>query len=623
MPRILNQFKVKSATWKRLTDDGIETIVGTTDSDNGKYCISSKPPELQIMNSDENNRGKYICHLSDGIEERIADVFLDCPKISVDEKKILAAANEKKSLNYYISTSLPAVKSLIKNQNEEEDILMPTDENDGFMSLEIQSTCLNDKGTYVCTATNSLGTGRASTELYVGERPVIEVSEMSYITQRQQSVTLLCEVSSDLPLTKLLWEKNFSLIEKNNERKFSGGNIQCPSLTIKDAEPTDKGSYVCYATNDIGTTQSSSIDLQFEETVLNDSFRAPYYTGKDTDSEPHFAQVVLGKWEAEYARAKSQHLIDEELRIVLIGKTGAGKSATCNMIAGEEIFESEMAAGSVTKSTQFKRVTVRGKPILLIDTPGILDSEVNQEEIEKEISKCVLFGAPGIHSILFVMPIGRFTEEDIKVIETFLGYFGREKMEHHVIVVFTFGDRLTEGKKTIEDYLQKAPERIRCFIERCKNRYVVFNNKLNKFESFQQVQGLIHFITSHKYEKVLSYYTDKLFEAAEKNLREKEDEIQRTLEDMYNTRVEEMQREFDKIKEQITNLYESGVQVEAAKECEKQLQELKIRSEEELSETKQLYESRMSKVRDEARLGAESDSVMLNFNTQQSPGNEN
>lgn len=307
----------------------------------------------------------------------------------------------------------------------------------------------------------------------------------------------------------------------------------------------------------------------------------------------------------------------------MIGKTGAGKSATCNMIAGEEIFESEMAAGSVTKSTQFKRVTVRGKPILLIDTPGILDSEVNQEEIEKEISKCVLYGAPGIHSILFVMPIGRFTEEDIKVIETFLGYFGREKMEHHVIVVFTFGDRLTEGKKTIEDYLQKAPERIRCFIERCKNRYVVFNNKLNKFESFQQVQGLIHFITSHKYEKVLSYYTDKLFEAAEKNLREKEDEIQRTLEDMYNTRVEEMQREFDKIKEQITNLYESGVQVEAAKECEKQLQELKIRSEEELSETKQLYESRMSKVRDEARLGAESDSVMLNFNTQQSPGNEN
>lgn len=307
----------------------------------------------------------------------------------------------------------------------------------------------------------------------------------------------------------------------------------------------------------------------------------------------------------------------------MIGKTGAGKSATCNMIAGKEIFESEMAAGSVTKTTQFKRVTVLGKKILLIDTPGILDSEVNQQEIEDEISKCVRFGAPGIHAILFVMPIGRFTEEDIKVIQTFLGYFGREKMEQHVIVVFTFGDRLIEGKKKIKDYLQKAPEGIRCFIERCKERYVVFNNKLSEVESFQQVQGLIHFITSHKYEKVLSYYTDKLFEAAEKNLREKEDEIQRTLEDMYNKRVEEMQREFNKIKEQITNLYKSGVQVEAAKEYEKQLQELKIRSEEELSETKQLYESRMSKVRDEARLGAESDSVMLNFNTQQSPGNEN
>lgn len=36
------------------------------------------------------------------------------------------------------------------------------------MSLEITSTCLIDKGTYVCQAKNSLGTGRASTELYVG-----------------------------------------------------------------------------------------------------------------------------------------------------------------------------------------------------------------------------------------------------------------------------------------------------------------------------------------------------------------------------------------------------------------------------------------------------------------------
>lgn len=76
MPRIQNQFMAKFATWKRLKDDGIEAIVGTTDSDNGKYCISPDPPELQIINSNENNRGKYICHLSDGIEERIADVFL-------------------------------------------------------------------------------------------------------------------------------------------------------------------------------------------------------------------------------------------------------------------------------------------------------------------------------------------------------------------------------------------------------------------------------------------------------------------------------------------------------------------------------------------------------------------
>merc|ERR1712037_443010 len=67
-------------------------------------------------------------------------------------------------------------------------------------------------------------------------------------------------------------------------------------------------------------------------------------------------------------------------KLLLIGKTGAGKSSLCNVFTGHspdaQIFPVSAAAESCTQSTQFAETFFNGdkeKPISLIDTIGFDD----------------------------------------------------------------------------------------------------------------------------------------------------------------------------------------------------------------------------------------------------------
>ena len=276
------------------------------------------------------------------------------------------------------------------------------------------------------------------------------------------------------------------------------------------------------------------------------------------------------------------------LKVVLIGETGVGKSQLGNFILNKEFFKVGDHDKSETDRISEDKICIEGMNVTIVDTPGLNDTESRDEEImDKIVEKFQNDNSIDGIILVYSFRIPKRVQKHKELVTNLITIFGKDLLEERLKVIFTNCSIGEERDDTEIEKERTQVEDIKEFLENMiKDDEIIFVNSkkkfyhkflpdivklLNQIYKVKKEHGSINSALIKKKElEFIEKEKQKEKERLEKELQKQKEENERKRKEEIQRLEEERQKDKERLKKELQKQNE-----ENQRKNEKEIQNLK------------------------------------------------
>jgi len=159
-------------------------------------------------------------------------------------------------------------------------------------------------------------------------------------------------------------------------------------------------------------------------------------------------------------KARRKYVLPQnhKLTVMMFGMTGAGKSSLGNLMADGQIFEAGDDTASVTNTDSIMKYEAEDGALVLLDTIGLGDTEINQEKVVSSIRDVALSAPNGVDCLFYVMRNARITDDAISRLIYVTEYLWGDDSLMNLYIVVTDASKYAKNRKAGEEWIQRQVE---------------------------------------------------------------------------------------------------------------------------------------------------------------------